>query len=148
MFGILQGGGVAANKLWQLVLAERLGNKDYRALAKRPVYVASSRGLVFTWFAFTMYWFWGSWQDIHRVFAALDAREWLAVWLAVWLAATCALAAWERVRSALLDPHGTTRPVLTHRYIRTVIVSTGALLAFTITVLLDQAAPDIVYKAF
>ena len=36
-FGFLQGGGVAANKLYQVVMQERMGRKGYRALAANPL---------------------------------------------------------------------------------------------------------------
>ncbi len=63
-FGVLQGGGVAANKLYQITMAQMLTRKRYRALAVKPVYIACCRGLTFTWFAFTLLWFWSSWQQL------------------------------------------------------------------------------------
>ena len=53
-FGVLQGGGVAMNKLYQIVMTNRLSRKGYRALCNHPVYRTLSRGLTFTWFAFTL----------------------------------------------------------------------------------------------
>ena len=45
VFGVAQGLGVSANKLYQIVMARTLGRKGYRVLAARPVYVAFARGL-------------------------------------------------------------------------------------------------------
>jgi alginate O-acetyltransferase complex protein AlgI len=64
-FGILQGGGVAANKLYQIGMARGLGRKGYNQLAKNVVYAMLSRGLTFTWFAFTLLWFWSSWSQLE-----------------------------------------------------------------------------------
>ena len=64
-FGVLQGGGVAINKLWQLGLARALGMKRYRTLARSPAYVSLARGLTFSWFAFTLFWFWADWGRIY-----------------------------------------------------------------------------------
>ena len=38
MFGVLTGGGMSINKLWQLWLMRRLGRKGYKALAANTVY--------------------------------------------------------------------------------------------------------------
>jgi alginate O-acetyltransferase complex protein AlgI len=148
VFGVLQGGGVALNKLWQLTLAGFLGNKRYRALARQPLYIAFGRGLTFSWFAFTLLWFWANWHAIHLILGALSAAEWLEVWLAIWLIATVTLAVWEWTREQLLAVRVFGGPLLTHRYLRVLYVSVLVLVSFAITVLLNQAAPDIVYKAF
>jgi len=148
IFGVLQGGGVAANKLWQLGMARGIGRKSYKVLAKNPIYIAFGRGLTFSWFAFTLFWFWGDWKRIDQVFAALSIAQWLVVWLAIWLCATTVLALWEALRGALLSIKTAAGPVLTSRYVRVVYASALGLAAFVMTVLLNQPAPDIVYKAF
>ena len=121
---------------------------SYKALAGNPVYTAFGRGLTFTWFAFTLFWFWADWQQIDQVFAALGIAHWLAVWLAVWLFATAVLALWEGLRAALLSIKTSSGPVLTSRYARVVYASALGVAALFITILLNQPAPDIVYKAF
>jgi D-alanyl-lipoteichoic acid acyltransferase DltB (MBOAT superfamily) len=148
IFGVLQGAGVAANKLWQLGMARAIGRKSYKALAKNPVYLAFGRGLTFSWFAFTLFWFWGDWKRIDHVFASLTIAQWLVVWLAIGLCATAVLALWEVLRAALLSLKTADGPVLTSRYARVVYASALGLAAFVMTVLLNQPAPDIVYKAF
>jgi hypothetical protein len=68
--------------------------------------------------------------------------------LAIWLCATVVLALWEALRAALLSIRTAEGPVLTSRYARVVYASALGLAAVVITVLLNQPAPDIVYKAF
>ncbi len=148
VFGLLQGGGVAVNKLWQLGLTSGLGRKGYKALAANPIYIAFGRGLTFSWFAFTLFWFWADWKQIHQVFAALNIAEWLGVWTAVWLFATAILASWEWLRAALLSIRISDEPLLASRYARVVYASALGLAAFVVTILLNQPAPGIVYKAF
>jgi alginate O-acetyltransferase complex protein AlgI len=148
IFGVLQGGGVAINKLWQLGLARVLGSKGYKAMAKETVYVSFSRGLTFSWFAFTLFWFWASWKQIGETFRALDLAQWLGVWLAIWLSATAVLALWEWLRAVLLSITTSEGPLLTSRYARVVYATALGLAALVITVLLNQPAPVIVYKAF
>ena len=89
------GRGVGRDKLWQLGLAHALGSKGYKIFSKNPIYLCFARGLTFSWFAFTLFWFWANWMQIGRIFAALSLPQWLGVWLAVWLCATAVLALWE-----------------------------------------------------
>jgi len=148
IFGVLQGGGVALNKLWQVSLSDWLGRRGYKSLAGNGLYTAVARGLTFSWFAFTLFWFWASWSQLDAVFAALGAAQWLLVWLAVWLSATGVLAAWERLRAALLSLQVQGTTLLTSSYARVIAASVLALVSFEMMALLDQPAPDIVYKAF
>jgi D-alanyl-lipoteichoic acid acyltransferase DltB (MBOAT superfamily) len=147
-FGVLQGAGVSINKLWQLWLAHAIGLKAYGALAKDPVYVSFGRGLTFSWFALTTFWFWSNWTQIDKIFAALSVVQWLVVWLAVWLCATAVLALWEWLRATLLSIKIAGGPVLTSRYLRVVYGSALVVAAFVISVVLGQPPPGVVYKAF
>jgi D-alanyl-lipoteichoic acid acyltransferase DltB (MBOAT superfamily) len=148
VFGVLQGGGISLNKLWQLGLGRLMGRKGYQTLAHNPLYEAFGRGLTFSWFAFTLSWLWADWSEIDLVFRAIGAVRWLGVWLAIWLLATVFLGLWERLRSALLSIRTAEGPVLASRYARMVYASALGLVAFVMTVLLNQPAPGIVYKAF
>lgn len=147
-FGLLTGGGMSINKLWQLGLTRGLGRKGYKALAQDPVYTAFGRGLNFIWFAFTLFWFWADWKQIKITFAALTFAEWLGVWVTAWMLATALLAAWEWLRAALLSITISDEPILTSRYARTVYASALSLAILVTSILLNQAAPDIVYKTF
>jgi len=148
LFGVLQGGGVAINKLWQIFLTRTMGRKSYKQLCSNALYVAFGRGLTFSWFAFTLFWFWADWKQIDGVFGALNAVEWICVWIAIWLAATAVFEMWERLRAALLSIETADGPLLTHRYALVVYTSILAFAAVLITVVLNQPAPDVVYKAF
>jgi D-alanyl-lipoteichoic acid acyltransferase DltB (MBOAT superfamily) len=147
-FGVLQGGGVAVNKLWQLGLTRAMGRKSYKSLAKNPGYIAVARGLTFSWFSFTLFWFWANWRQIDKIVAGLSVVQWLEVWLAIWLSATVVLAAWEWLRAAILSIRTSDGPVFTSRYARVVYASALGLAVFVMTVLLNQPAPEIVYKTF
>jgi D-alanyl-lipoteichoic acid acyltransferase DltB (MBOAT superfamily) len=148
VFGVLQGGGVSINKLWQIFIERAIGRKGYKALAKNFVYESFGRGLTFSWFALASIWFWATWKQIDSIFSALGAVQWLGVWLAVWLFATVVLALWEWLRSALLSVRTSEGSVFTSRYARVVYASALGLASVVITILLNQPVPPIVYKAF
>lgn len=147
-FGLLQGGGVAVNKLWQILMTRALSRKGYRELSKKSLYVAFSRGLTFTWFAFTLFWFWAGWAQINALFSAVAPWYCTAVFLFLWVAATLALAGWEGARTMLLSLKTAEGPVLTSRYALVVYASAMGLASLVLTILLNQPAPQLVYKAF
>jgi D-alanyl-lipoteichoic acid acyltransferase DltB (MBOAT superfamily) len=147
-YGLLQGAGISINKLWQLGLTRAMGRKGSKALAVNPVYVAFGRGLTFSWFSLTLFWFWAGWEEIHQIFAVLTVGQWLEVWLAIWISATVVLAGWEMLRSAVLSIRTAEGPVLTSRYARVVYASAQGMTALVMTVLMNQPAPDIIYKNF
>jgi D-alanyl-lipoteichoic acid acyltransferase DltB (MBOAT superfamily) len=147
-FGVLQGGGVAINKLWQLSLTAALGRKPYKALAGNAPYRFFARGLTFTWFAFTLFWFWSGWKQLGDIAASLPASSWILIALVVWFLASAVLGAWELIRRFLLSFATSEGPVLTSRYARVVYASAMGLIAVVFVLLLNQPAPDIVYKAF
>jgi hypothetical protein len=70
------------------------------------------------------------------------------VWLAIWFGSTAVLAMWERLRALLLKPRTAEGPVLTSRYALVVYATAMGVIALLITVVLNQPAPGIVYKAF
>ena len=148
IFGVLLGAGVSINKLWQVWLARAIGRKRYKVLADNSVYIAFGRGLTFTWFAFTNFWFWANWKQIDMISTAIGVIQWLGVWLAVWLCATAVLAFWEGLRAALLSLKTTEGPVLTSRYARVAYATALGLIALVMTILLKQPVPGYVYKAF
>ena len=147
-FGVLQGGGVAINKLWQIALSGMLGRKRYKQVAAGAVYTALARGLTFTWFSLTLFWFWGDWKRIASIYAVLGMERWCAVGLGFWLIASSALALWEGLRRALMSLRTSAGPILASRYFRVVYASAMGLTVLAFLFFSNQPAPDIVYKAF
>jgi alginate O-acetyltransferase complex protein AlgI len=133
-----------------VLMTRAMGRAGYKRLAKNSTYEAFGRGLTFTFFAFTLFWFWGNWERIGRIFTALGMEQWLGVWLAVWLFATIVLASWEWLRAALLSINYSFSdgPLLTSRYARVVWATAFGLVILVMAFVLQQSAPDIVYKTF
>jgi D-alanyl-lipoteichoic acid acyltransferase DltB (MBOAT superfamily) len=155
VFGVLQGGGVAANKLYQVVMTARLGRSRYRSLTANPVYRAWSRGLTFTWFAFTMFWFWSSWPQLGGLVAAAG---WDAVALAFVLVLGGAAGALSLLNAAI-KPRAQTQAQIENageaderpspsRYWRAVATTAMVVIILASTLILASPAPDLVYKHF
>lgn len=147
-FGFLQGFGVAANRVYQMVAAKQMGRKRFKSLSANGYYVAISRGFTFTWFTFTVLWFWSNWKELGAIRAELRGNAELAVWLAIFAGATILLAAWEAIRGRILAVECDGLPVVYSPYWRTAQSTALAVVFLVVTLLMNQSAPDIVYKAF
>lgn len=147
-FGVLQGGGVAINKLYQTEMTHRLGRKRYRVLCETPLYRMLARGLTFTWFAFTLLWFWSSWGQLNTLAVDLGERACFTSVAVLIAAATLALAAAEAMRGYALRWTWSGQSILLSRYTRTAWGTTLAVASIATVVLMNMKAPDIVYQAF
>ena len=143
-FGILQGGGVAGNRLYQVAMTRRLTASGYERLCVNPAYRAVARGLTFSWFAFTLLWFWASWQQIGELAERLRLEG-----------SVLALVGTVGVASAVLmtpDACGTYADwfgrLLRSRYTRTVFASAMILVLAVGGLVMDLSSPEIVYKQF
>ena len=129
-------------------MQERLGRKGYRKLAENGWYRSAARGLTFTWFAFTLFWFWSNWSQIGGFVSACGPAALVVVWLAIFVAATILLTAGEALRNACSHLTWRNTQLVSSRYVRTVVDTAILVVTITIIVLLNSPAPDIVYKTF
>lgn len=139
---------MAANRVYQIVMTKRMGRKAFKSLSTSAAYVAIARGFTFTWFTFTLLWFWSNWAQIATIRAGLLGGADLAVWLAIFAGASLVLAAWEAIRARLLAIQCDGIPLVHSPYWRTAQSTALAVVVLVVTLLMNQSAPDIVYKAF
>jgi alginate O-acetyltransferase complex protein AlgI len=147
-YGVLLGLGVSVNKLYQILMMKWLGRAAYNKLAKNWLYGAVARGLTFTWFTFSLLWFWSNWSQLGNLAATLSAAEIAAVWAGIFVLAAIVLAVYEAARDWLLGFQFEGRPLLSSRYARTAWCTLLIVITATTLSLLNAPAPDIVYKAF
>ncbi|MGS0891019.1 MBOAT family O-acyltransferase [Burkholderia stagnalis] len=149
-FGVLQGGGVSINKLYQIRMTRWLGKKRYVALCNKPLYIHCTRGLTFTFFAFSLLWFWSTWGEIQRIATTLGPALGPAlvalVWLVVFACATVMLALLDGLYERVTQ--GSAAGLVLSRYIRTSWCTVLAVVTVLVLVISDSPAPDIVYKTF
>ena len=143
-FGVLQGSGVAGNRLFQVAMGRRLSPAVYERLSANAFYRGIARGLTFAWFAFTLRWFWSDWADIGALGRTLG-------WAGSSVAVIGTIATASLVL-ALPDAAGgiTARiaALMRSRYTRTAFAS-AMLLAIAISgLVLKLSSPEIVYKQF
>jgi alginate O-acetyltransferase complex protein AlgI len=143
-FGLLQGGGVAGNRLYQVAMARRLAPGAYDRLCANAVYRAAARGLTFTWFAFTLLWFWASWSQIGALADKIGVAGSIAATAGTILAASVLLA----VPDLLGRSAGTIHGALRSRYTRTAFASVMLLAMAIAGLVLNLSSPEIVYKQF
>jgi alginate O-acetyltransferase complex protein AlgI len=148
VYGVVLGLGVSCNKLYQVEMARRLGRKRYRALTEHSLYRAGARGLTFTWFVFSLVFFWGNWQVIGQLAHGLGSVGIAAAFLGLALVASVLLTAGIALRNGCMRIQAFGAPVLLSRYSRTVSCTAMGAIAVAGLILLATPAPDIVYKAF
>jgi alginate O-acetyltransferase complex protein AlgI len=148
VFGFLQGFGVAINQLYQILLEKQFGREWYKTLARNPIYVAASRGLTFTWFTFTLFWFWSNWKQMAELTHTMGIQGVVFAFLLIFLVATTSLNLLEALRAWALRITWNGSPVLLSRYALTVLDTSLAVVVLMVVMLLNAPAPDIVYKAF
>jgi alginate O-acetyltransferase complex protein AlgI len=147
-FGVLQGSGVAANRLFQFSMTKRLGKQRYRALGANALYRALTRGLTFTWFGFTLLWFWSDWAQIHTFTNVLGVNVVLLAFLLLFVISTLVLSAWVAINNVVDSMTWSGASIAFSRYTRT-MWSTALLVVIVAVVVLSNApAPPIVYKNF
>lgn len=135
-FGVLQGGGVAGNRLYQVEMNRWMTPVRYRQLATDPIYRAFARGLTFTWFAFTLLWFWANWAQIGGLAATLGFGGSIAVAVAAVCGASVVLSV----------PF--TGVILQSRYVRTALAAAMLLAISAAALVLNLSSPEIVYQQF
>jgi alginate O-acetyltransferase complex protein AlgI len=147
-FGVLQGLGMSVTKLYQVLMAKWMGRKRYRELARNGLYNVATRGLTFTWYAFTSLWFWSNWKQLHALARTFHPGEIALVWLLIFVGSSVILALWEAMRDWLLTFQFQGQPLLLSRYIRTAANTALVVISMGTMTLLNAPPPDIVYKVF
>jgi D-alanyl-lipoteichoic acid acyltransferase DltB (MBOAT superfamily) len=147
-FGVLQGLGVAVNKLFQVLAAKRLGRAGFRKLSDNPLWCAVGRGLTFTWFTFSLTWFWSDWASIRAIYSSLSTVQIVLCWSGVFVAATIVLSTWEAVRALVAPEASPVNRLLVSRYPRTAWTTVLVIVVAAMGILLDQPVPEIVYGKF
>jgi D-alanyl-lipoteichoic acid acyltransferase DltB (MBOAT superfamily) len=147
-FGFLLGMGISVNKLFQIEMAKAIGKKQYKTLSNMWLYQAVCRGFTFTFFSFSLLWFWSNWKSLEKMSRALQLPALLLGWFFIFAASTIVLAAWEAIWVAARNLRWGGQAVFRSRYVRTVWDTGLAFVLVALMEILSTSAPDIVYKAF
>jgi len=137
MFGLLNGLGISGNKLYQMLMTQKLGRPRYQRLCDNPFYEALSRGLTFLWFAVCLLWFWSTWGQIGALARLLGPAGIAGVVTTTLILAGTVL--WITSVAPRAQPT---------RLARVAWNTALFVLLFSATVVLKAPAAHIVYRAF
>ena len=146
-YGVLQGLDLSTSFIkskWPIGSA----GSSTRTLCANPVYRAGARGLTFTWFSFTLLWFWSDFQQLGQLRATLGTDVAVLGWVALFVIATVVLAAWVALFDFALSITWAGQRVLLSRYARTMWNTALITVVAGVILLLNSPAPPIVYKSF
>lgn len=146
-YGCLLGLGVSVNKIYQIVMLRKMGRKPYAKLTTNPLYVAVARGFTFTWVAFTLTWFWSNWQQMRVLEATLGPGLLAVTWMIILVGSTILLALWEKAYVRGMAAPWNDVPLFS-QCLRTAWSTALIVITVAVIFLMNQPAPEIVYKAF
>jgi D-alanyl-lipoteichoic acid acyltransferase DltB (MBOAT superfamily) len=146
IYGLLMGAGASINKVWQIVCADRLGKKRYRALTENVAYVYAARGLTVAYFVLALTCLWI--PELPQLISLMGRLGFLGISAAfVTVAIIFALAsfAFDAVKTRIgeISLAGIRDGVVTGN-----LVLAGKMMAVVAVATLFHKAPDFVYKAF
>jgi D-alanyl-lipoteichoic acid acyltransferase DltB (MBOAT superfamily) len=148
LFGFLTGLGISVNKAYQVLMARAAGKQRYARMTKNVYYRTIARGLNFTWFAFTLTWFWGTWSTASSVWAATSMKRWVLIWTMMLLLASLLLALWEALYVRWKAVEWSRVAPLPRLRMQTALLTTLVLLVVAVAFVSSQSAPELVYKDF
>jgi alginate O-acetyltransferase complex protein AlgI len=90
-YGLALGLGVSANKLYQIFVLRAFGSDRAAHLSRRPAYIAACRGATFTYFAFSLVFFWSNWGQLNALRSSIDTPGFISVWIALGICSAFAL---------------------------------------------------------
>jgi alginate O-acetyltransferase complex protein AlgI len=148
LFGILQGGGVAGNKLYQIGMARALGRSRYNQLTKNANYAMLTRGLTFTWLAFTLLWFWSSWSQLEDFVRSMGSGGVALALALLLLVATVGLEALDRLGAWIREPSLWGDAVTDSPYVRLALALDMIVIVVFAAIAIHAPPSQIVYQAF
>ena len=147
-FGFLQGGGVAGNKLYQLGMTRALGRGRYHRLTNNTGYAMLMRGVTFTWFAFSVLWFWSSWSQLASFAERIGVRGGILALALILAVAALLLEALTRLGGWMRRPALWGEGLLESPYVR-LALALDMIVIVTFAALALHAPPSqIVYQRF
>ncbi len=147
IYGLVMGAGASANKLWQLVMADRLGRKRYQALSQHPLYSYACRGLTCAYFAVGVTCLWVNMDQLCWLWGALGPVGWLGAVLS--LATACGAAMF--LQDLVIGWSERWRPpavILSRRGACGNLWSAAQILLVLMVSSFFHKAPEFVYRAF
>ena len=146
IYGLLMGAGASINKIWQIVCADRLGKKRYRALTENTAYIYAARGVTIAYFVLALTCLWTpELPQLISLTGRLGSSGLSAAFVTVAIIFALASLALDTVKAwvgrvsfaAVRDGIVTGNLVLAGKMMAVIAVAT-----------LFHKAPDFVYKAF
>ena len=147
VYGLILGAGASLNKLWQVMMAKRLGKQRYKALGERTLAIYLSRGLTFAYFALALTCLWVDMPQLRSLSGHLGALGLVGGYFGLALAGAASFLIWDWVASRVAVL-GTAAD-----WAQGGVVARNLGLALQVLVIVSVAsffhkAPEFVYRAF
>jgi alginate O-acetyltransferase complex protein AlgI len=147
VYGLLMGAGASINKLWQVMITNRLGKKRYKALAERPLVVYFSRGLTLAYFALALTCLWVDMLKLLWLTRQLGVFGIIGCYLGLAFVAGMAFALWDTLKSLVAGLNLGASLAASGMIGRNLTLAFQVLLIVTVSSFFHKA-PEFVYRAF
>jgi alginate O-acetyltransferase complex protein AlgI len=146
IYGVLMGAGASINKIWQIVCADRLGKKRYRALSESTTYIYAARGLTIAYFVLALTCLWS--PELPQLISLMGRLGFIGL-----VGAFVTVAAIFALASLVLDTvktriAGVLLAAVQNGVVVRNLALAGKVMGVVAVATLFHKAPDFVYKAF
>jgi alginate O-acetyltransferase complex protein AlgI len=148
VYGLVLALGVSINKLYQTLMAKKLGKKRYKEISADPLYRFLCRGLTYTWYCFSMICFWNSEETALRITGSLGIAGMMAAFLVLMAVVTVLLNLFEEGLAALRTHVSISRFGDYAPYVTAMIFATLVFGCIANAILSQTINADIIYQAF
>lgn len=146
IYGLVMGGGVAINKLWQMFMTARLGKKGYKALGERKWYQYACRGITFAYFSIAVTGLWVDMAQLSHLAGELGVSGLALAFVGIAIAFAVAALMLDTL-VAMLPGRDTLARLSGGATLRQFTLAAQVLAILAITSFFHKA-PEFVYKAF
>jgi alginate O-acetyltransferase complex protein AlgI len=146
IYGLLMGAGASINKVWQIVFADRLGKKRYRALTENARYIYAARGLTIAYFVLALTCLWNpELPELISLMGRLGLVGLAGAFVTIAIVFALGSLALDTAKTRI---SGVSFAAVRDGIVISNLVLAGKMMAVIAVATLFHKAPDFVYKAF
>jgi D-alanyl-lipoteichoic acid acyltransferase DltB (MBOAT superfamily) len=146
LYGLFLGGGVSANKLYEIQARKRLGRQAFQRLRANRIYARACQGAVFAYFSAALLCFWATPLHARRILEQPQLA--VAAFVLVTVLAALSFALGAALRTFVAHLIRSTEPTLRRRSAAQLVLAAKTYAVLVLIQLQATAIPDFVYVPF
>ena len=148
IYGLFLGLGVSVNKLYQVLMRDRLGKEKYQQLSSHPFYQHLAKGLTGSYFAVALTCFWMDVDKFLGLFGNAAGTVLLLGFLGLGVFLAVFMFFWDSLVNGLSVLRGKCAGVIESSFVRQCWLAVKVLLILYFILININPAPEFMYQAF